>query len=182
MSKSSWSEQLALKLGQAVERKHQNNPLPAPIRVALVGVGNELNGDDAAGDQVAAELSAQVDLPAHFLPVNAGSIPENAAGILRRFQPDIVIFIDAADFGGEVGEIRWLEGENIGGMSASSHTLPLSVLGEFLAGELNCLVEYLGIQPGQIEFCQQLTPEVDQAMNEIVAEFKNTIRGKYPYD
>lgn len=138
------------------------------MRVALVGVGNELNGDDAAGNQVAARLRARSDLPAHFLAFDAGNIPENASGVLRRFQPDWVIFVDAADFGGTPGEIRWLEAEKIGGMSASSHTLPLPVLGEFLAAELGCEVSYLGIQPEQLQFEAPMSRSIEKAVKEIV--------------
>ena len=131
-------------------------------------MGNELNGDDAAGNRVADRLSAIPGFPAHFMSINAGSLPENASGLLRRFAPDVVILVDAADFAGQPGEIRWLEAEQIGGMSASSHTLPLSVLGQYLETEMNCRVEYLGIQPRQLEFDADLSPAVIQAVDEIV--------------
>ncbi|MHC1739591.1 MAG: hydrogenase 3 maturation endopeptidase HyCI [Anaerolineaceae bacterium] len=170
MSKASWKEQLYLKLSQAAARTQQNNqPLPTSKRVALVGVGNELNGDDAAGNQVAAKLMALSGLPAHFFVINAGSLPENASGPLRRFKPGLVIFVDAANFGGEPGQIQWLDETKIGGMSASSHTLPLTVLGQFLASELDCKVEYLGIQPKQLEFDHELSPELSRAVDEVVA-------------
>ena len=45
-----------------------------------MGVGSELNGDDAAGNQVALQLMDCAELPAHFIALNAGSIPENASG------------------------------------------------------------------------------------------------------
>ena len=137
-----------------------------------MGVGNELNGDDAAGNHVATQLMGLSDLPAFFLPINAGSIPENASGVLRRFHPDLVILVDAADFNGQPGEIQWLDAERIGGMSASSHTLPLPVLGEYLESELNCVVEYLGIQPRQLEYFQEMTAEVNMAVNEVVTEMQ----------
>jgi len=171
MSKLSWNEQLDQKLALAAERKRQENPSPSSIKIALVGVGNELNGDDDAGNRIAAKLLALSTLPAFFLPINAGSIPENASGVLRRFQPDLVIFVDAADFNGAPGEIRWLEVEQIGGMSASSHTLPLPVLGQFLETELNCKVEYLGIQPERLSFDSELSPSVIQATDEIARAF-----------
>jgi hydrogenase maturation protease HycI len=136
-----------------------------------VGVGNELNGDDAAGNQVTAQLMARTDLPAHFLPINAGAIPENASGVLRRFQPDWVIFVDAADFSDTPGEIQWLEADAIGGMSASSHTLPLPVLGSFLASELGCEVSYLGIQPQQLQFDSSLSAPVSKAVMKISGAF-----------
>jgi hydrogenase 3 maturation protease len=171
MFKASWKEQLDQKLAQAAARKRQNELLPAPLRVALVGVGNELNGDDAAGNQVATRLLALSGFPAHFLPINAGSLPENASGVLRRFEAELVILVDAANFGGEPGGIQWLEASQIGGMSASSHTLPLSVLGQFLEAELNCRVEYLGVQPAQTEFDTAPDPRIDKAVDEIVGKF-----------
>lgn len=164
-------------MAQAVEKKQQNKEsLPAPLRVALVGVGNELNGDDAAGNQVASRLMAIKDLPASFLSFDAGSLPENASGPLRRFAPDLVVLVDAADFGGHPGEIRWLEAKQIGGLSASSHTLPLSVLGKFLEAELHCRVAYLGIQPEQLTFTADLSPTVAQAVDEVVQEIRTLMR------
>jgi Ni,Fe-hydrogenase maturation factor len=63
-------------------------------------------------------------------------------------------------------------------MSASSHTLPLPVLGNFLAEELGCQVEYLGIQAGQLEFDSTLSPEIQRAVEEIIMEVKKQFRNK----
>lgn len=147
------------------------------MRIAVVGVGSELNGDDAAGIWVARKLIAARGFPAHFIAINGGSLPENASGPLRRFKPDIVLIIDAADIGEPAGTIHWLQSEQIGGMSASSHTLPLSVLGQFLESELNCRVEYLGIQPDQIEFMQTMSGKVKNAVNQVAREIKKQIIG-----
>lgn len=172
MSKPSWSAQLDQKLEQAAARKRQKKSDSTPLRVAVVGVGNELNGDDASGNQVAARLLACSGFPEHFLAVVSGSVPENASGPLRRFRAELVIIVDAADFGGSVGEIQWLNAEEIGGMSASSHTLPLPILGQFLEEELACKVEYLGIQPAQLEFGNELTLEVQNSVNSLVERFQ----------
>ncbi len=138
----------------------------------MVGVGNELNGDDAAGINVARNLWAGREVPAFCTSIEAGTIPENASGPLRRFGPDLVIFVDAADFGAAPGTIRWLEKESISGISASSHTLPLTILGSFLEGELNCQVVYLGIQPEQIEYLTEISNPVKLSVKEIVNEFE----------
>jgi hydrogenase 3 maturation protease len=173
MSQSLWREQLDQKLARAAQRKKLNNSSPnQTLKVALVGVGSELNGDDAAGNQVALQLMDCAELPAHFIALNAGSIPENVSGPLRRFQPDLVIFVDAADFGDVPGEICWLKEEQIEGLSASSHTLPLSMFGGYLREEFHCQVEYLGIQPQRIEFDEPLSPSVQEATRELVEEIK----------
>ena len=171
MSNSSWQKQLKLKLSSPAQKKHKSKQgQSAPVRVAFLGAGSELNGDDAAGIWVARKLMASPETPAHFLVIEGGSLPENASGPLRRFKPDVVVIVDAADLAEPVGTIQWLESQNIGGMSASSHTLPLSVLGQYLETELGCRVEYLGIQPGQLDFGSDLSNEVQEAVDEIVAE------------
>jgi hydrogenase 3 maturation protease len=155
---------------KAAETK--NNPQNRGVRTAVVGIGSELNGDDAAGIHVARELSKAAGFPADFLAIDGGSIPENASGPLRKFKPDLVLLVDAADLGAEPGSIAWLEKDRIDGMSASSHTLPLSVLGGYLESELGCSVHYLGIQPAQLEFAADLTPAVAAAVSEIVTAIK----------
>jgi hydrogenase 3 maturation protease len=134
----------------------------------VVGIGNELNGDDAAGILAAQKIWAGCQIPANCLSIVAGSIPENASGPLRKFGPDLVIFIDAADSGQTAGTISWLSEDSIGGFSASSHTLPLTVLGQFLRNELGCQVVYMGIQPLSIEYLEEVSPQVENAVNQVV--------------
>jgi len=55
-------------------------------------------------------------------------------------------------------------------MSASSHSLPLSVLAHFLKLEFGCEVTVLGIQPEQNEFNMEMSPPVQAAVDDIVEE------------
>ena len=81
---------------------------------------------------------------------DAGLAPENFSGRLRQFGPHLVILIDAAHMGGPAGEIRLLAWEQATSLSASTHTLPLSMFSSFITTELGCQVALLGIQPQQI--------------------------------
>ncbi len=141
----------------------------------MVGIGNELNGDDAAGILVAQKLWAGGEIPANCLSIVAGSLPENASGPLRRFGPDLVIFVDAADSGTPAGALSWLAEDQIGGFSASSHTLPLTVLGGFLRNELGCHIVYLGIQPQSIEYLEEVSLAVQKAVDEVVEELTKSL-------
>ena len=136
--------------------------------MAVVGVGSELNGDDAAGLWVARGLQELPQAWPHFAVIDAGTMPESSAGSLRKFKPDLVILVDAADFGGSPGEIRWLDSASIGGFSASTHSFPLSMIAGYLQQELNCEVALLGIQPAALEFAAPLTEKVQDAVDEIV--------------
>src|SRR5512139_263168 len=124
---------------------------PRPARVAILGVGNELNGDDGAGVRVVRELAARLPAAPGVLLIEAGVAPENFTGPLRRFRPDLVLEIDAAHLDREPGATSWVDWREADGLSASTHTLPPSVLAAYLTSELGCEVALVGIQPGALE-------------------------------
>lgn len=175
MSKLSWSDSLNQKL------TNLSKPDQAALRVAIVGIGHELRGDDAAGVNVARALQSTVgairpgtarqgELP--LLVIDAGAAPENTTGQLRRFDPDLVLLIDAAQLDETPGAIRWLDWQETSGLSASTHTLPPHVLAEYLVNELGCEVALIGIQPQGNEFDAPLSPPVQLAVEEIVQTLK----------
>ena len=71
---------------------------------------------------------------------------------------------------------QWIPEESIDGMSASTHSLPLSMLARYLTLDLNCTVTLLGIQPGSNEVGDGISTEVLQAIQEIVEELDQSIR------
>lgn len=147
------------------------------MRVAVMGIGNELNGDDAAGVLSARALSASLKGSAantesdpNLLVIEAGAAPENFTGPLRRFQPDLVLLIDAADLDSTPGTIEWIDIQDADGLSASTHTLPPSVFATFLINELNCQVAVMGIQVKQVEFDQPPSSEILATVLELSRE------------
>jgi hydrogenase maturation protease HycI len=137
------------------------------LRLAIVGIGNELNGDDAAGSMVARTLrekkgAEDVD---RLLVIDAGVAPENITGELRAFKPGLIVFIDAADMGETPGTVRWIGMEEIDGMSASTHRMPLSMLANYLTLELGCDIVLLGIQPSSVEMGKGLSDPVRRVVD-----------------
>jgi hydrogenase 3 maturation protease len=142
-----------------------------PPRVAVLGIGNSLRADDAAGVLVARRL-AQSHLTRNFdtiLVVDAGQAPENTTAELRRFAPGLVLLIDAAEMGELPGMTREIGIHEIDGLSASTHSLPLSMLAKYLILELGCEVKILGIQPQSIEIGDSVSQDVLLAVGEITA-------------
>jgi len=91
-------------------------------------------------------------------------------GELRRFAPDVIMLMDAAEMGELPGTVRWIPMEALDGMSASTHSMPLSMLAGYLTLELPCAVALLGIQLRSNGFGDIVSPEVLQAIDEIVKE------------
>ena len=111
-----------------------------------------------------------------FLVMEAGHAPENATGELRRYAPDLILFIDAAEMGGVPGTIQWVPEESIEGMSASTHSLPLSMLTRYLTLELGCKIALLGMQPCANEVGGAVSREVLHAIDEVVAGLDECFR------
>jgi hydrogenase 3 maturation protease len=71
--------------------------------------------------------------------------------------------------------VEWISEEEIDGMSASTHSLPLSMLVKFLILDLNCKVKLLGIQAASNEVGETVSPQVLQAVEEVVTGLDNVI-------
>lgn len=115
-----------------------------------------MRGDDAAGVKVARSLlrrqrsrqraDSTLDTPA-LLIVEGGPAPENCTGLIRRFQPDLVILVDSAHMEEPAGTIRWLDWKDTTGLSFSTHSLPPYMFAQYLTDECHCAVALVGIQP-----------------------------------
>jgi len=132
--------------------KNALNRLPTPpesLRLVVVGVGNELNGDDAAGMSVVRALHARGFSRPHVLLLEGATAPENLTGAIRRFTPQAVLFIDAAQMGEPIGAIRFLDADQALGVGISTHTLGLEMMAGYLKAEVGCQCWALAIQAGE---------------------------------
>ncbi len=147
---------------------HKNEAIS---KVAVLGVGNELNGDDAAGALVVRKLIAwyadQAQVGKQMLILEAGGAPEAFTGPLRRFGPQLVLFVDAAEMGETPGAVCVFDWGDAQGMSGSTHTLPPGVLAKFLVRELGCRVVLIGIQPAGLEFDTNVSTAVRAAVCQV---------------
>lgn len=135
-------------------------------RLAVLGVGHELRGDDAAGIAVVRALQSLSNERSLF--VDAGAAPENFTGVLRDFAPDLVLIIDAAQMNEPPGTTRLLAISDTENCSVTTHTLSCHMLALYLETELHCAVKLLGIQPGQDLLGAELSLAVRQSVRAIV--------------
>ncbi|MFZ0546915.1 MAG: hydrogenase 3 maturation endopeptidase HyCI [Candidatus Promineifilaceae bacterium] len=168
MSPGFWTDLL----NQTVKKLQARLNKKRPLRVALMGIGHELRGDDAVGLTVAQQLRPYSNR--HFLVVEAGHAPENHTGVLRHFCPDLVLLVDSAQLDEKPGTIRWLAWQETTGLSASTHTMPPYMLARYLTAELNCEVALIGIQPAETTLDFPLSPAVEKAAHKII-EFSRSL-------
>ncbi len=139
MSNSSWLTSLRANI-----QPSKNEPLKKTL---FIGVGQESNGDDAVGLVIISEIIKWGVESTLFWFLDAGATPENHTHRIRKIQPELVIFIDAAQMDKKPGDIRLMNLNEIAGLSATTHSLPFSTLGQYLKTEIGCDVLILGIQP-----------------------------------
>jgi len=171
MLNNPWQERLKADLQRLNTTDH-------PARLAVLGIGHELCGDDAVGTRIAAMLNTMLPNEPRLLAIEAGPAPENFTGSLRHYKPDLILMIDAARLDEEPGTIRWLNLQELDGLSASTHTLPLDLLITYLNAELGCGVELIGIQPEQTFADMPLTPSVQKAAEEILGVLVDCLRSQ----
>jgi hydrogenase 3 maturation protease len=141
-------------------------------RIAILGMGNELDGDDAAGIIIVRRLKEILADRTNVLVIDGGNAPESYTGKIRQFGADFVLLVDAADMGEAPGTVAWLDWQDTCGMSGSTHTLPLHVLAQYLIMEFGCQVALLGIQIQQLNMTlgDPLSPPVAEAVEAVVGE------------
>ncbi len=132
----------------------------------LMGVGNELKGDDGVGNRLAREFDNE-----DWLSVPCETVPENFGGLVKKKEPDILVLVDAARMDLPPGEIRRLSKEELSSEGIGTHSMPLNLLLlqlEEYVGE----VVVLGIQPKEVKVEEKLSTEAREAVEELKTVLK----------
>ena len=140
------------------------------MEARIIGLGNRLRGDDAAGP-LAAERAAAGVLPPGVEAVEAGGDPFSLLELITTCRRAVIV--DAAEMGAAPGTVRVLRGAEIPaawGFHTSLHAVDLlDVLA--MARKLGraAAVSLVAIQPGACGFGDALTPVIEGKIEEITA-------------
>lgn len=148
---------------------------PESNRLAFVGIGNELSGDDAAGVLIVHKLHQALSHRSDLLFIEGGLAPENFTGLIRKFAPHELLLIDTANMCGEPGDINVFNMEELDGLSFSTHTLPPSILAEYLVSACACNVKLLGIQPISTGMGEPMSQQVTEAVDKVMDYFTSRL-------
>ena len=143
-------------------------------RIAVVGVGDELSPVDRLGMVAAREIGKL-----HHPGVRvffAGTVPESITGLIRRYKPDHVVFIDSADMGALPGSVMVIGPEDTRAALVASHVLPLSVIMDFIRSDTGAGVTLLGIQPDMTRTGRAMAPSDRLRLSANLSELLETFR------
>ncbi len=133
----------------------------------LIGVGNDLCGDDGAGPAIARALDGKVP----WAVLDTQSCPESYLMKIVKLAPPTVILIDALEMSAEPGTVDLVEAENITGQGPSTHgPAPLAFL-DLLKMLHPCRQAVLGIQPARGEVGDEMSEPVLRAVGMVTSAF-----------
>jgi len=141
-------------------------------RIAVVTIGSELRGDDAAGMLVAQGLEKKIKSAGKKTNMRifaGGTAPENLTGEIIRYKPDEIIIIDTVEMKKKPGSVVLLRPQDMGkGATFSTHTMPAKVLIDYLMNSIKgSRVTFIGIQPKTLGFGKEPSTAVRKAVMEI---------------
>lgn len=133
-------------------------------------MGNPTRGDDGAGPAVVQELSGS-GVPA----LDAGDSPERYLGPMTESGAEVIVFVDAVDFGGKPGEAALLDERELPRRSCVTHRSSLSLVMRYIREQAGQRSVLIGIQPGSLALGAGLTPPVRRAVKGIAAAVREAL-------
>jgi hydrogenase 3 maturation protease len=134
--------------------------------VCIIGVGNRLRADDAAGCLVIDKLAAA---PLSAKLIDAGTAPENYIGPVRRLRPKSLLIIDAVDFGAAAGAVRLFGPGELDSTVFSTHSLSPRVFIDMVGAGRRCAAWLVGIQPGGTVLGGPVGEGISRAVNDLAS-------------
>ncbi len=142
-------------------------------RVVILCIGNELRGDDGVGPLIASLIKEGPSMRV----INCGDTPENFLKDVIEFEPERVILIDAARFGGKPGEVGIFGRERIGSAGVSTHDAILELVIDRIEGETGAEVLLVGIEiekrdigSGMSQSVRETAERIAKLINQITKE------------
>jgi hydrogenase 3 maturation protease len=156
------------------------NKLSNVMKLVVLGVGSEFRGDDCAGLLITDNLKKYFDSKPAFHEkihiINASTAPENYTGEIIRFTPSHILIVDSASMDEKPGAIKIFTKETIAGISFCTHVLPLSMMLNYINGNIPVETLILGIQPKTTEFGDEPTQAVIKSVKETTSTLKKIIK------
>jgi hydrogenase 3 maturation protease len=137
----------------------------------VLGIGNRLGGDDAAGTYLVDILNqgqhkTRALLPTEIMAIDVGTAPESYTSVIRRHRPDLLIMIDTADMGLFPGVLRAITPEKISILSFSTHNIPLSMFISYVE-EFCGEILLVGVQPEQMAMGSGISKAVRKSVKKL---------------
>ncbi len=135
-------------------------------KAAIIGIGNELRGDDGVGQLVCQLVKGKTGAEV----ISTGATPENYVYQIISKNPEKLIIIDAMDIGASPGTTRILSSRQLSNQTSSTHTFSPRLLAKTICQIISADPLFVVIQPKQTQLGQSLSACVYQAAQSLAEE------------
>jgi len=144
-------------------------------RIVVVGIGNIMKNDDAAGVLAAQALLKKLPKKAagNVSVVIAEDVLENNTGKIRKLEPTHILILDSCHWGRGPGSIGLVDNSKIQEGDVSTHHLPLSMAIKFFEQTMGAKVIILGIEPKSLDQGESVSAPVKKAVKEVSSALLN---------
>ncbi|MEW6070010.1 MAG: hydrogenase 3 maturation endopeptidase HyCI [Candidatus Thermoplasmatota archaeon] len=132
----------------------------------LIGIGNELGGDDYIGSWIAKNFKHR-----DWLSIDCATAPENFISLIEKRKPCLVVVVDAAELGLAPGEFRIVPKDKLDSVGIGTHSIPLSLLISYLEKYAENVI-CIGVQPKTTKPFSRISKEVKRAGERIIEILK----------
>jgi len=137
-------------------------------KVVIVGIGNPLRGDDNFGPAIIEKLKGNTKA----VCIDAGTAPENYTGKIIKENPDTILIVDAVHLDLSPGEYDILKPSEIVKSGFTTHDISPRMFLEYLEKETNANIYFLGVQPENVSFGNEMSENVKKTLKEITVLIK----------
>jgi hydrogenase 3 maturation protease len=137
-------------------------------KIVILGIGNEIKGDDGLGPIIAWKLNDLFEENDDVIVFDGGTVPENYTSLIRNEEPTHIILVDAVEMKKEPGYIRVVQKDEIANYNISTHAMPISFLIKFMEATIGAQIILVGMQPKNMELAEGISREVEKSIEIVV--------------
>ncbi|MCX6664917.1 MAG: hydrogenase maturation peptidase HycI [Euryarchaeota archaeon] len=136
--------------------------------LVVLGMGNELRGDDAVGLAVVHLLKPRAHK--NLTVFDGQTTPEMFIKPICEIKPSHVLIVDAAELQAEPGTWRLLSKDEIDTGLFTTHIIPVTDIAKEIEQRCGAQVGFLGIQPKSRDVSLSLSDECKKAAQNVASE------------
>ena len=152
-----------------------NNFLTDCEKLIVLGVGNELKSDDGVGPFIIKRLKEENVENSNLLFIDAGTVPENFTGKIRKENPTHLIIVDACLMDSNPGDMKIVDKDEFANIGISTHSMSLSFFVRYLEKDTEIRIIFVGIEPETMDWGVKPTPNVEKSADEFIETLKGII-------
>jgi hydrogenase 3 maturation protease len=145
-------------------------------KVVILGIGNDMRGDDAVGTVLAQKLAKIFTENEKITVFDGKTVPENFTGAIRKERPSHIILVDAVDMNKKPGQIELISRKQIANYNISTHAMPLSFLIKYLKSTCPAELIIVGIQPKTTILVNKMSVEIENSIEMLLKLFTNLLQ------